>query len=160
MDRRAQFVTGMMRELNQMLGINTKLSTAYHLQIDGQTERINQELEQYLRIFIDHHQEQQLDQLATAEFTYNNKVQMSTKVSLFKANNGQNLCMDSEIRKKGKFERAEEFAKRMKEIHKETEAALRKSQEEIRKYADRKRSKPKEYRVDDWVLLSTKDLKF
>jgi len=48
----------------------------------------------------------------------------------------------------------------MKEIHKETEAALRKSQEEIRKYADRKRSKPKEYRVDDWVLLSTKDLKF
>jgi len=68
--------------------------------------------------------------------------------------------MDSEIRKKGKFERAEEFAKRMKEIHKKTEAALRKSQEEIRKYADRKRSKPKEYRVDDWVLLSTKDLKF
>jgi len=55
MDRRAQFVTGMIRELNQMLGINTKLSTAYHLQIDGQTERINQELEQYLRIFIDHH---------------------------------------------------------------------------------------------------------
>jgi len=68
--------------------------------------------------------------------------------------------MDSEIRKKEKFERAEEFAKRMKEIHKETEAALRKSQEEIRKYTDRKRSKPEEYRVDDWVLLSTKDLKF
>jgi len=68
--------------------------------------------------------------------------------------------MDSEIRKKGKFERAEKFAKRMKEIHKETEAALRKSQEEIRKYTDRKRSKPEEYRVDDWVLLSTKDLKF
>ena len=68
--------------------------------------------------------------------------------------------MDSEIRKKGKFERAEEFAKRMKEIHKETEAALRKSQEEIRKYTDRKRGKSEKYRVGDWVLLNTKDLKF
>ena len=53
-DRRVQFVTGMMRELNNLLGIQTKLSTAYHPQTDGQTERINQELEQYLKVFIDH----------------------------------------------------------------------------------------------------------
>ena len=37
-----------------MLGIDTKLSTVYHLQTNGQTERINQDLEQYLRMFIDH----------------------------------------------------------------------------------------------------------
>jgi len=54
MDRGAQFVAGMMRELNHMLEIDMKLSTAYHLQTDGQTERINQDLEQYLRIFIDY----------------------------------------------------------------------------------------------------------
>jgi len=41
MDRGAQFATGMIRELNQMLGIDTKLSTAYHSQTDGQTERMN-----------------------------------------------------------------------------------------------------------------------
>jgi len=41
-----------------MLGIDTKLSTAYHPQTDGQMERMNQELEQYLRMFIDHRQEQ------------------------------------------------------------------------------------------------------
>ena len=40
-DKGAQFVAGMMRELNQMLGINTKLSTAYHLQTDSQMERMN-----------------------------------------------------------------------------------------------------------------------
>jgi len=57
-DRGVQFVAGMMRELNNSLGIQTKLSMAYHSQIDGQTERINQELEQYLRVFIDHKQEQ------------------------------------------------------------------------------------------------------
>ena len=47
----------------------------------------------------------------------------------------------------------------MKEVHKKAEAVLRKNQEEIRKYADRKRSEPEEYRVGDWMLLSTKDLK-
>jgi len=57
-DRGAQFTAGMMKELNSMLGIDTKLSTAYHPQIDGQMERMNQELEQYLRMFIDHRQEQ------------------------------------------------------------------------------------------------------
>jgi len=51
-------VAGLMRELNRMLGIESKLSTAFHPQIDGQTERVNQELEQYLRMFIDHRQEQ------------------------------------------------------------------------------------------------------
>jgi len=48
----------------------------------------------------------------------------------------------------------------MKEVHEEAEAVLKKSQEEMRKYADRKRSNVEEYRVGDWVLLSTKDLKY
>ena len=43
-----------MRELNRMLGIETKLSMVFHPQIDGQMERMNQELEQYLQMFIDH----------------------------------------------------------------------------------------------------------
>jgi len=49
MDRGTQFATGMMKELNQMLGINMKLSTAYYLQTDGQMERMNQDLEQYFK---------------------------------------------------------------------------------------------------------------
>jgi len=57
-DRGPQFVAGLMRELNEMLGIKSKLLIMFHSQTDGQTERINQELEQYLRMFIDHRQEQ------------------------------------------------------------------------------------------------------
>jgi len=53
-DRGPQFAAGIMRELNHILGIETKLSTAFYPQTDGQTERINQELEQYLHMFIDH----------------------------------------------------------------------------------------------------------
>ena len=57
-DRGPQFTAGLMQELNEMLGIKSKLSMAFHPQTDGQTERVNQELEQYLRMFIDHRQEQ------------------------------------------------------------------------------------------------------
>jgi len=78
----------MIKELNKILEIDTKLSIAYHPQTDSQMERINQELEQYLRIFIDYCQEQWPDWLVMEKFAYNNKVQTSTKVSLFKANNG------------------------------------------------------------------------
>ena len=53
-DRGAQFAAGLMKELNGMLEIETKLSTAFHPQTDGQTERANQELEQYLRMFVDY----------------------------------------------------------------------------------------------------------
>jgi len=48
----------------------------------------------------------------------------------------------------------------MKKVYKETEVALRKSQEEIKKYANRKKREAKEYQVENWVLLSTKDLKY
>ena len=57
LDRGPQFVAGLMRELNGMLGIESKLSTASHPQTDGQTERVNQELEQYLRMFINYRQD-------------------------------------------------------------------------------------------------------
>ena len=53
-DRGPQFTAGLIRELNQILRIKSKMSTAFHSQTDGQMERVNQELEQYLRMFIDH----------------------------------------------------------------------------------------------------------
>ena len=84
-----------------------------------------------------------------AEFAYNNKVQTSTRVSLFKANNRQDPYIGFEMKKKGKFEKTTEFVTRIKEVYKETEAVLRKSQEEMQKYADKKRSKPEEYKVED-----------
>jgi len=51
-DRRPQFVAALMKELYRLLGIEATTSTTYHPQTDGQTERVNQELEQYLWIFI------------------------------------------------------------------------------------------------------------
>ena len=135
-DRGSQFVAGLMRELNRMLEIESKLLMAFHPQTDGQTERVNQELEQYLRMFINHRQEQWPECLGTAEFAYNNKG------------------------KKGKYERAKKFIEKIKEIQEEARAALGKAQEEIKKYVDRKRGEVDDYKVGDLVMLSTKDLKY
>ena len=159
-DREPQFVAELMRELNRMLGIESKLSTAFHPQTDGQMERVNQELEQYLRMFINHRQEQWPDWLGTAEFAYNNKIHSSTKVSPFKTSYGQDPRIGFEIRRKGKYEGAEKFVMKMKEIQEEAKAVLGKAQEEMKKYADRKRAEVDEYKVKDLVMLSTKDLKY
>jgi len=159
-DRGVQFAAGMIKELNNLLGIQTKLSTAYHPQMDGQTERINQELEQYLRVFIDHRQEQWPDWLGTAEFAYNNKIHAATKNSPFKVNYRQDPRMGFKGRRKGKYEAVGKFVEKMRKIQEETKVVLGKAQEEIKKFVDRKRGKEEEYRVGDLVLLSTKDLKW
>ena len=160
LDRGPQFAAELMRELNRILKIKSKISTAFHSQIDRQTERVNQELKQYLRIFIDHRQEQWPDQLRTAEFTYNNKVHLSTKMLPFKVNYGQDPRMEFEVRKKRKYEETEKFVTKIKEIQEEAKVVLEKVQKEMKKYVDRKRTEVDEYKVGDLVMLSTKDLKY
>ena len=123
-DKGLQFAAGMTKELNKMLGIETKLFTAYHPETDRQTERTNQELEQYLRMYVNHRQNNWAEWLAIAEFAFNNKVHTATKMPPFQVNYGRELRMGFDIRKKGKNEKAEEFMKEMKERHEETRAAL------------------------------------
>ena len=60
-DRELQFAAEITKELNSMLGIETKLSTLFHPQTDGQIKRMNQELEQYLRFFVDYRQKDWLE---------------------------------------------------------------------------------------------------
>jgi len=67
-------------------------------------------------MFIDHRQEQWPKWLGTAEFAYNNKVHTGTKVLLFKANQGQDPRMEFEMRKRGKYEGAEKFVKKMRKV--------------------------------------------
>ena len=143
-----------------MLGIETRLSTVFHPQMDGQMERMNQELEQCLRFFVEHRQKDWPEWLASAEFVVNNKVHIATKVLPFMANYEKEMRMGGDIRKKGKVESVMEFVERMKKVHEEAEAALKKTQEEIKRYADRSRKETEKWKKGDRVLLSTKDLVF
>ena len=68
--------------------------------------------------------------------------------------------MGGDIRKRGKVEKATEFVERMKKVHEEAGAALKKAQENMKRQADRGRRETKDWKKGDKVLLSTKDLMF
>jgi len=63
---------------------------AYHLQMDGQTERVNQEVEKFLQIFVNQWQDNWYKWLAIVEFTLHNQNHASTCSSLFMMDTGQN----------------------------------------------------------------------
>lgn len=87
-DRGSIFVSNFTKELNKSLGITSNTSTAFHPQTDGQTERVNQVLEQYLRHYCNDLQNDWTSYLDLAEFAYNNSVHTSTKFTPFEANYG------------------------------------------------------------------------
>ena len=109
---------------------------------------------------MDHRQKDWLEWLASAEFAVNNKVHIATKVSLFMANYGRKFRMGRDIRKKRKVEKAMEFVERMKKVHKETGAVLKKTQEDMKRQVDKGRKETENWRKGDQMLLSTKDLVF
>ena len=96
----------------------------------------------------------------SAEFAVNNKIHIATKVLPFMANYGRELRMGGDVRKKGKVESATKFVERMKKVHEEAVAALKKAQKEIKKYADQSRKETEEWKKGDRVMLSTRDLVF
>jgi len=144
-DRKPQFAAELMKELNRMLKIETKLSTAFHSQIDRQMEQMNQELEQYLWFFVDHRQKNWPEWLASVEFAVNNKVHTATKILSFIANYRRKLRIGGDIRRKEKVEKATEFVERIKKVHEEVGVALKKVQEDMKKQVDRRRKE-----TEDW----------
>ena len=157
-DRNLQFTARLMKKLNKMLGIEIKLLIAFYPQTNRQMEKINQNPEQYLKIYINYRQSNWSDWLITAKFIFNNKVHTIMKSLPFKINYKIESRISFEIRKKRKNVKAEKLIKKMKEIYKKVKTALKKLQKETKRYADRNRKKTVEYKVEDRILLSTKNL--
>ena len=89
-DRGSQFDSQVWKQLCKDLQIEQKMSSAYHLQTDGQTERTNQSLEYYLRPYVDYIQNNWLELLPFAQFIYNRTTNKSIRKTLFQAVCGQN----------------------------------------------------------------------
>ena len=109
---------------------------------------------------MNHRQKDWLEWLAIAEFAVNNKVHIATKVLPFMANYGRELRIGGDIRKKGKVEKATEFVERIKQVQEEVEVALKKAQEDMKKQVDRRRKESEEWKKEDRVMLSAKNLVF
>jgi len=108
-------------------------------------------------MYIDYRQNNWLEWLIIAEFAFNNKIHTAMKLLLVKFNYGREPRIGFDIKKKGKYVKAEEFIKEMKDRYKKAKTALVKSQEEIKRYMDKNRKEIEEHKVGDKVLISTKD---
>ena len=87
-DQGSEFVSNFFRSLGIALDMKIHFTSGYHPECDGQTERLNQTLEQYLRIFCNYQQDNWSEILPLAEFTYNNSPSATTGVTPFFGNKG------------------------------------------------------------------------
>jgi hypothetical protein len=150
-DRGQQFTSRFTCQLLKLCDIQGNRSTAYHPQSDGQTERVNQTLEQYLRFYCDYQQDNWYQLLPLAEFVYNNASHASTKVSPFFANYGHHPRAQLQLTLPGDSVNpsAEEFAARMWEVHGNLREQLTTAQVMYKANYDKRAKAPPLYAVGD-----------
>jgi len=83
LDHRPQFIARFTRELYHLLGVKLVSSIAWHPQTNRQMEHVNQELDQYLQLFVNEWQDDRYNLLPMAEFQHNNHVHSTTQQPLF-----------------------------------------------------------------------------
>ena len=137
-DHGPQFVAHFTRELYRLLGIKLASSTAWHPQTDRQMERINQELDQYLRLFVNKRQDNWYDLLPMAEFQHNNHVHSATQQPPFLLDTGRLPRMGFEPQQNPSgLETANEFTERMRTAIDEAKSTIHKAQDDMKRYYDR-----------------------
>ncbi len=154
------FVSKFMKDLYDLLQIKANASTAYHPQTDGQTEQVNQEVEKYLRIFINHLQDNWVEWLSLAAFVHNNRVHSATGKSPFEVNYSYNADILPGAKPKAPFRMpaSTTFISEMQKIHEEAKRALEKAADQMKAQYDKKKQPAVEYQVGDKVWLDTTNL--
>ena len=142
-----------MKDLHQLVGTRTNISMAYHPQTDGQTEWMNQEIEQYLQIFVNKQQTNWVDWLSLAAFSYNDKEQTSTRHSPFFLNHGRHPNKGIEPRRKVKSQAAQDFADNLTKARTEAQAALIKAAKTMKTFYDKRLAEAHNYTRGDKVWL-------
>ena len=132
------------------------MTTAYHPQADGQTERVNQSLEQYLRCYVDYNHDDWAELLPVAEFAYNNLAHEGTKDTPFFLEYGRHPRAGPTLFKEPKRVDLNDIMKRRHEAQESAKAALQLAADRMKWYYD-KGVQNVPFKVGDKVLLNLKD---
>lgn len=161
-DRGTQFTAKFWKTLCQQLKIEARMSTAYHPETDGQTERINAIMEQYLRAYVSYQQNDWSEWLPMAEFAANNQISETTKATPFFANYGFHLRFQVGITLQGHTAPetdAKDFASRMTELHEWLGTQVRTAQDKQEQYTNSNRIPAPRYQAGDMVFVSLKNIR-
>ena len=156
-DRDTRFTSNFWKEIFRLLGTHLYMSTAYHPQTDGQTERMNRVLEETLRHYISPTQDDWDEHLPLIEFAINNSKQRSTGVSPFYLNGVKQPRVPVDLHLKSKVPAADQYQTVMRKRINHAKQCLQAAQSQQKQDADLYR-RPVCYEVGDKVLLSTKNI--
>ena len=160
-DRNSRFTSAFWKNLFQMVGTELSMSTAFHPQTDGQTERTNRTVEDMLRSYCDDHQRNWDTLLTPVEFAINNASQASTGSSPFFLNYGRHPTVPSALhtglKQPSDSPSADTFISEMHTALLDAKTRLQQAQQRQKSAADRHRT-PHTFTVGDRVLLSVEHL--
>lgn len=162
-DRDTLFTSKFWSDLTRLLKVDSIMSTAHHQQTNGQSERVIQRLKEYFRLYINYHQDDWLDYLALAEFTYNNARHSSIGISPFKANYGYDFSLElsPSLLERGRSSSGRDVHKLVNsihDVHNRLLDCLKHSQELMKRNADKYRALQPDIKVGSKVWLKTTHL--
>ncbi|KAJ9519233.1 hypothetical protein QJQ45_017889 [Haematococcus lacustris] len=157
-DRGPQFHNKFWAEVTKLLQVQVNLSSAYHPETDGQTERVNRVVEEMLRHFIRPDQRDWAEYLPLVEFAINNAWQESVRSTPFYLNYGYHPRLAELLDLPQKVPQAHDFVKGMKKAVEQARQCLARAQKRMKSYQDNKRREAL-YLPGDMVLLSTQNMR-
>lgn len=158
-DRGSLFISNFWKGLMKLLNVNINLSTSYHPQSNGQTERVNAILEQYLRVYCNYQQCNWSSLLPMAQFSYNNALHVSTGKSPFFANYGFHPVFNPLPHPTSKVPAAEELLKTIESTHRFLSESIKTAQASYSNYYNRKSMDAPNFKVGSLVWLMRKNIK-
>ena len=158
-DCNSRFTLETWKEFLRLSGIRRRMLTAFHPQTDGQTERLNQTIEAYLRAFVSKEQDDWVHLLPMAEFAYNNSTTTGNGMSPFYANYGFHPVAMNPASTEPLNPVSQVYAHWMHTVHDESQKGLEDAQERMRRYTDATRKEPPAYQVGDLVMLNGRNIK-
>ena len=165
-DRGSQFVSILWARVCQDLGIVRRISTAYHPQTDGATERANQDLEAYLRTFCNHEQDNWKQLLPLAQLAINNHDSSTTGVSPFFLSHGYHIepiqlpdDLQTVYPERSPIQIADNIVYKLYQALEWAKVSMAAAQQNQEKAANRTRQQAPDFRIGDKVWLSTKNIR-
>lgn len=160
-DRGKQFTGKFWKTLCKHLGIEASMSTAFHLETDGQTERLNAVMEQYLLGYVSYQQDDCIKWLPMIKLSDNNQVSASNKVTPFFANYSFHPRFTVSLKlfdKTPQILNGKDFASNMKELHEQLRSNIRRVLEQQEQAVNAKRMSALCYDIGDMVFVSSKNI--
>ncbi|KAL7281330.1 hypothetical protein ACG7TL_004639 [Trametes sanguinea] len=149
----SEFVSHFFRSLGKALDMWLHFTSGYHPEGDGQTERVNQTLEQYLWIYTNYQQDNWSKLLPLAEFAYNNALNSTTGISPFFANKRYNPAISVHPERDLASARTREFTVDLDELHSVLRQQIAEAQARYQVQADKHCLPAPDFKVGDQVYV-------